>query len=87
VGTRAFSLGVRQPGHEAGHSPPSSVEVKNMWNCTSTLSYVLMMWFFVKHRNNFILPFYHPFEDHTRSKCVTVFSNTAMHLVYRSSEV
>jgi hypothetical protein len=27
--TRAFSLGTKQLGHEAGHSPPSSTKVKN----------------------------------------------------------
>jgi hypothetical protein len=32
----AFSLGVKRPGHEADHSPPSSAEVKNAWNYTST---------------------------------------------------
>jgi hypothetical protein len=28
MGTRALSLGIKQWGCEAGHSPPSSVEVK-----------------------------------------------------------
>jgi hypothetical protein len=32
----ALSLGVKWPGHEADHSPPSSAEVKNAWSCTST---------------------------------------------------
>jgi hypothetical protein len=27
--TGGFSLGVKRPGHEADHSPPSSAEVKN----------------------------------------------------------
>jgi len=37
VGTRgALSLGVKQLGHEADHSPPSSAEVKNAWSYTST---------------------------------------------------
>jgi len=31
----ALSLGVKQLGHEADHSPPSSAEVKNMWSYTS----------------------------------------------------
>jgi hypothetical protein len=34
--TGALSLGVRRPGREAYHSPPSSAEVKNGWSCTST---------------------------------------------------
>jgi len=28
--------GVKRPGREADHSPPSSPEVKNMWRYTST---------------------------------------------------
>jgi hypothetical protein len=32
----AFSLGVKQPGCETNHSPPSSAEVKNAWAYTST---------------------------------------------------
>jgi hypothetical protein len=34
--TGAFSLWVKQLGHEADHSPPSSAEVKNAWSYTST---------------------------------------------------
>jgi len=32
----APSLGVKRPGCEADHSPPSSAEVKNAWSYTST---------------------------------------------------
>jgi hypothetical protein len=32
----ALSLGVKRPGSEADHSPPSSAEVKNEWSYTST---------------------------------------------------
>jgi hypothetical protein len=32
----ALSLGVKQPGRAADHSPSSSAEVKNAWNYTST---------------------------------------------------
>jgi hypothetical protein len=28
--------GVKMPGREAAHSPPTSAEVKKMWICTST---------------------------------------------------
>jgi hypothetical protein len=31
-----LSLGVKRPGREADHSPPSIVEVKNAWSYTST---------------------------------------------------
>jgi hypothetical protein len=34
--TGALSLGIKRPGREADHSPPSSSEVKNSWNYTST---------------------------------------------------
>jgi len=30
------SPGIKQPGCEADHSPPSSVEDNNVWGCTST---------------------------------------------------
>jgi hypothetical protein len=32
----ALSLRIKRPGREAVHSPPSSAEVKNAWNYTST---------------------------------------------------
>jgi hypothetical protein len=32
----ALSLGVKRPGREADHLPPSSAEVKNAWSYTST---------------------------------------------------
>jgi hypothetical protein len=34
--TDALSLGVKRPGREADHSPPSIAEVKNAWSYTST---------------------------------------------------
>jgi hypothetical protein len=33
----ALSLGVKRPGREADHSPPSTAEFKNAWSYTSTL--------------------------------------------------
>jgi hypothetical protein len=32
----ALSLGLKRPGREAGHSPPSSAEVENAWSYIST---------------------------------------------------
>jgi hypothetical protein len=32
----AISLGVKRPGREADHSPPSSAEIKHAWSYTST---------------------------------------------------
>jgi hypothetical protein len=37
----ALSLGVKRPGREVDHSPPSSAEVKNAWSYTSTPSIYL----------------------------------------------
>jgi hypothetical protein len=31
-----LSPGLKRPGREADHSPPSCVEIKNAWRCTST---------------------------------------------------
>jgi hypothetical protein len=41
-------LGVKRPGREADHSPPSSAEVRSAWSYTSTPQYVLMAWCSVK---------------------------------------
>jgi len=32
IGTGGLSLGLKWPGHEAGHSCPSNAKVKDMWN-------------------------------------------------------
>jgi hypothetical protein len=37
-----LSLGVKRPGREADHSPPTSAEVKKMWLYTSTPSNAFM---------------------------------------------
>jgi hypothetical protein len=34
--------GVKRPGHEADHLPPTSAEVKKMWIYTSTPPYAFM---------------------------------------------
>jgi len=39
-----LSLGVKQPGHEADHSPPSRVEIKNACSYTSITLYVSKTW-------------------------------------------
>jgi hypothetical protein len=51
----ALSLGVKRPGYEPDHTPPSSAEVKNEWSYTSTPQYVFMAWCLVKHTDNFTL--------------------------------
>jgi hypothetical protein len=54
----ALSLGVKRPGREADHPPPSSAEVKNEWSYTSTPQYALMACCSVKkHRDNFTFIF------------------------------
>jgi hypothetical protein len=46
----ALSQEVKLPGHEAGHSPPSSAVVNSEWSYTSTSTYVFMLWCLVKYR-------------------------------------
>jgi hypothetical protein len=46
----ALFPGVKRPGCEADHSFPSSAEVKNAWNCTSTHPFVFMAWGLIKYR-------------------------------------
>jgi hypothetical protein len=42
MGTGGSFLGVKQPGCEADHSPPTSAKVKKMWIYTSTPPYIFM---------------------------------------------
>jgi hypothetical protein len=50
MGNRGSFRGVKRPGREADHSPPSSAEVKNAWSYTSTPQYAFMAWCLFKHR-------------------------------------
>lgn len=44
IGPISFS-GLQRPGHEADHSPSSTVEVKSTWCCTSAAPvYTFMAW-------------------------------------------
>jgi hypothetical protein len=45
----ALSPGLKGTGRETDHSPPSSAEVKNSWNYTSTPPYVFIVWCLIKH--------------------------------------
>jgi len=47
-----LSPGLKRPGREADHSPPSIAEVENAWSYTSTYS-CLMPRCLVKHTDNF----------------------------------
>jgi hypothetical protein len=67
----ALSLGVKRPGREVDHSPPSGAEVKNAWSYTSTPQYVFMAWWSVKYRNNFTVLYIH---DHVQEKLHKLFS-------------
>jgi hypothetical protein len=49
----ALSWGVKRPGREADHSPPSSAKIKNASSYTSTPQYIFTVWCLVKHRDNF----------------------------------
>jgi hypothetical protein len=48
----ALSLGMKQPGREADHSPPSSAEDKNAWSYTPLLQYAFMAWCSVKAQDS-----------------------------------
>jgi hypothetical protein len=48
----ALSQGIKQPRHEADHSPPSGAKVKNVWSYTSTPPCVFMAWYLIKHKEN-----------------------------------
>jgi hypothetical protein len=43
MGTGGSFPGVKRPGREADHSPPTSAEVKKMWIYTPTPPYAFMV--------------------------------------------
>jgi len=45
-------LGVKWLGHEASHSYLSSARVKNVWRCTSTSHYTLIMWCLIEDKES-----------------------------------
>jgi hypothetical protein len=63
----SLSLTVKRPGREADHSLPSSAEVKNARNYTSTPLYVFMERCLVKHRDNFTFTL--PHSPHSLHIC------------------
>jgi hypothetical protein len=59
MGTRGCDPGVKRPGREADHSPPSSVEVKEWGELYFTPPIRLhgVVLGYKKHRDNFTLPY------------------------------
>jgi hypothetical protein len=60
MGTRDSFPGAKRPEREADHSSPSSSEVNNAWNYTSTPQYAFMAWCSVKAQEQlylYLLPF------------------------------
>jgi hypothetical protein len=57
TGEGGVSPKLKRPGYEADYIPACSAEIRNDWSYTSTLPYIFMEWFLVKHRYNFTLGF------------------------------
>jgi len=43
-------VGLKRPGFEVDHSPPSSAKVKNVWSCTPLPQHVFMARCLLKYR-------------------------------------
>jgi hypothetical protein len=54
----ALSLGVKWPGHEVDHSPPSSAKVKESGAIHPLPCYAFMAWCSVKAQGQLYLAFY-----------------------------
>jgi hypothetical protein len=63
--TGYISPGVKQPGCETDHPPPSSVKVKNAdaWSYTSTPPYILMAWCLIKNKETLLIPYKMSFNE------------------------
>jgi hypothetical protein len=76
-GYRGFSPGIKRPGREADHSPPTSANVKNTWIHTSTPPYAFKRSaYLVKHRDTFTFTFMmtsvvllHSYQSYSGSFC------------------
>jgi hypothetical protein len=67
-------------GREADHSHPSRTGFKNTWSYTSTPQNVILVWYLVKHMENFT--FLLPEEYSVNPEIHSIFgssSNTDMH--------
>jgi hypothetical protein len=49
----ALSPWLKMPGHEADDSPSHRAKFKNAWNSTSTPQYEIVVWYSIKHRDDF----------------------------------
>ena len=73
-------FGVKRPGHEANHSPPTTAKVKKAWSNTFISLYIFTTRLFIKPRDNFIiflyleLKFLHKHEIHIQRSCMSTFS-------------
>jgi hypothetical protein len=50
----ALSLGIKQPGHEADHTPPSTADIKN-GGANLHSPYIFMAWCLIKQKYNLML--------------------------------
>jgi len=57
-GHYSSSFGVKWPGHEANHSPPTTAKVKKAWNNTFTSLYFFMARLFINPWDNFTISLY-----------------------------
>jgi cytochrome c oxidase subunit IV len=75
-------------GCYADSSLPSGAEVKNAQICTSTPQYILMVWYFIKYRDNFtfLITFSYLFAL-TFSSCILNFSCCCVLLIIRAQMV
>ena len=55
IRTESSSPGIKQPGRESEHSPPSSAGVNNRWIYMSTPTYVWTARFLIKHNEDLYL--------------------------------
>jgi len=74
------SFGVKWPGHEANHSPPTTAKVKKAWSNTFISPYIFTARLFINPRDNFIiflyleLKFLHKHEIHIQRSHMSTFS-------------
>jgi hypothetical protein len=79
----ALSLGVKLPGREADHSPPSTAEIKNSWSYTTTPQHTFMLWSSVKTQGHLYLLSFHAANTANEYFCLLIKSSVKLNIHFK----
>jgi hypothetical protein len=83
----ALSAGVKRPGREVDHSPPTSAEVMKMWIYTSAPLYAFMTWCLISRTQGKLYLFTMGFRNFTLTALRNNVAKLQLHSLHRSGEI